>query len=127
MTQKKRLVRGGKHLTNHKSTRLKRKFYDRGVKEMELVDKMLFGRKYAIRQAIVAKREYVECQEMYHRALELNRKSGGTDDRNRQLMLFLKEEMHQVHAELEYHRTNLRMFEWVLNHKLGHHVQVTKI
>lgn len=94
---------------------------------MELVYNMLFWRKYAIRQAIVAKREYVESQEMYHRALELNRKSGGTDDWNRQLMLLLKEEMHQVHIDLEYHRMSLRMFEWVLNHKLGHHVQVTKI
>ena len=94
---------------------------------MELVDKMLFGRKYAIRQVAAAKREYVESQEMYHRALELNRKSGGTNDWDRRYMLLMKEEMHQVHKDLEYHRTNLRMFEWLLNHKLGHHVQVTKI
>lgn len=94
---------------------------------MELVDEMLFWRKYAIRQVVVAKREYVECQEMYHRALELNRKSGGTDDWDRRYMLLLKEEMHKAHEDLEYHRTNLRMFEWVLNHRLGHHVQKTKI
>ncbi len=94
---------------------------------MELVDKMLFWRKYTIRQVLVAKREYVESQGMYHRALELNRKSGGTADWDRRYMLLMKEEMHQVHIELEYHRMNLRMFEWMLNHKLGHHVQVTKI
>lgn len=94
---------------------------------MELVDKMLFGRKYAIRQVAAAKREYVESQEMYHRALELNRKSGGTDDWDRRYMFITKEEMHKAHQDLEYHRTNLRMFEWLLNHKLGHHVQVTKI
>lgn len=58
---------------------------------MELVDEMLFWRKYTIRQAIVAKREYVESQEMYHRSLELNRKSGGTDDWNRRYTLLLKE------------------------------------
>lgn len=94
---------------------------------MELVDKMLYARKYAIRQIVWAKREYVECQEMYHRALEINRKRGGTDELAKRYMLFMKKELHEVDKDLEYHRTNLRMFEWVLNHRLGHHVQETKI